>query len=93
MLTIGDIGLLAAARTSALVGVANIGSTTTRSSASNSPAGNSGPPTSAAMARAQLAYSTCIRSHGVPDFPGPGGGFERSDMARVDRTHHSACLV
>jgi hypothetical protein len=33
-----------------------------------------------------LAFSSCIRTHGVPDFPDPqpGGGFARSAMSSID---------
>ena len=74
---VGIVLLAAACGGSAPSGVASVGSTT--SSTLSSPADNSGPPISAATAKAQLAYSECIRSHGVANFPDPqpGGGYAR----------------
>ena len=62
-----------AAITLALAGVACLAAAC---SSPASPAGNSSPSDPAAQA---LAYSKCMRSHGVPDFPDPkissnGGG-------------------
>jgi len=54
-----------AAITVALAGVAYVAAAC---STPKSPAGNSSPSDPAAQA---LAYSRCMRSHGVPDFPDP----------------------
>ena len=64
--------------------VAAVGSTTSTTSsaastgaASSSDATSSGPSSPGALEADELAYSKCMRAHGVPDFPDPsaGGGF------------------
>jgi hypothetical protein len=54
---------------------------------SNSPssAGSGGSPTSggAAATSSGVAYSRCIRSHGVPDFPDPGSNGQLSKSAII----------
>ncbi|MGB9111299.1 MAG: hypothetical protein WCF24_01060 [Acidimicrobiales bacterium] len=39
------------------------------------------------MAKAQLAYSVCMRGHGVPNYPdpNPGGGWSRSEFRTIDQ--------
>lgn len=58
-------------------GVASIGSSTTSSTV---PAGNSGGPASPTQTKELLAFSRCIRAHGVPGFPDPtaSSGFPNS---------------
>jgi hypothetical protein len=51
--------------------------------------GSSGTPSSSfgkPSGSARLAYSACMRSHGVPNFPdpGPGGGFGISSRSGID---------
>ena len=85
------VGLLAAAcGTSSPAGVASVGSTTTGTSASTAAAGNSGPPPSAALQKAQLAYTICMRSHGLPNFPDPnsGGGYPDGYMKSLDMARY-----
>jgi hypothetical protein len=83
------LAVLAAAAAIALAGcgggskspaVASVATTTTSSSAASSTNGkaSSGSTTpGTTLANAPLAYSRCMRSHGVPNFPdpNPGGGF------------------
>jgi hypothetical protein len=66
-------------------GVASLGSSTS-STMGGSPAGNSGPPPSPAMQRAQLAYAKCMRTHGVLNFPDPkaGGGYPAGYMKNIN---------
>jgi hypothetical protein len=82
------VALLAAAcgGGAASPGVANVGSKTTTTSASGSPAGNSGSPPSATLQKAQLAYAVCMRKHGVPNFPDPnvGGGYPDGYMKNIN---------
>jgi hypothetical protein len=60
------LALLAAACGGSRVGrVAQLGSTTTQNSASSTSSAQS------AQLNAALAYSRCMRSHGVPNFPDP----------------------
>jgi hypothetical protein len=47
-------------------GVANVGSSTPAATSSSGGSGGSGRA-------GALAYSQCMRAHGVPDFPDPGG--------------------
>ena len=58
-------------------GVATLSSSTTTSVP---PAGNSGGPTPPAVTKALLAFSECVRAHGVPSFPDPtaNSGFPNS---------------
>lgn len=67
-------------------GVASVGSSTDTTTPAGG-AGNSGPPPSPTLAKAQLAYSKCIRTHGVPGFPDPqaGGGFARGSLDGIDQ--------
>jgi hypothetical protein len=83
-LVLGGV-MLAACGGGAPAGVASLGSTT--SSAVASSAGNSGPPPSPALAKAQLAYSECIRNHGIPRFPDPqaSGGFPSGSLDDIDQ--------
>jgi hypothetical protein len=60
-------------------GVAKLGSSATTSAA---PAGNSGGPTPPTVTKALLAFSDCIRAHGVPDFPDPTASSGFPDSAR-----------
>ena len=71
---------------SAKPGVANLGSTGTSTPLAASAAGNSGPPPSAKLQKAQLSYSRCMRGHGVVDFPDPksGGGYPSGYMHSID---------
>jgi hypothetical protein len=66
------VGLVAAAcgGGSASPGVANLGSTTTSTQAPSSKAAGNGANTTARY-RAALAYVSCMRSHGVVNFPDP----------------------
>lgn len=84
--------LAAACATGASPGVASVGSTTTGTLASSSAAGNSGPPPSAAVEKAQLAYSVCMRSHGVLNFPDPksGGGYPDGYMKNLDMARYGS---
>jgi hypothetical protein len=52
------------------LGVAACGSSTPSSTATNASAGQ----TSDASANKSLEFATCMRSHGVPNFPDPTGG-------------------
>jgi hypothetical protein len=55
-------------------GVANIGSSTTSSTSSNGSSAGSGGGSSTGSASPQsqaVAYSACVRAHGVPNFPDP----------------------
>lgn len=67
------LGLLAAAcGGSPKSQVAQLGSTTNRTQNSSPTAGSSGSPASAGPTTSQtLAYTQCMRSHGVPTFPDP----------------------
>ena len=78
--------LFAACGGSASPGVANVGSKTTTTLVSGSPAGNSGPAPSPALQRAQLAYAVCMRKHGVLNFPDPnvGGGYPDGYMKNIN---------
>lgn len=82
------IALLAAAcgGGSASPGVAKLGTETTTTSASGSPAGNSGAQPSVTLQKAQLAYAVCMRKHGVLNFPDPnlGGGYPDGYMKRIN---------
>lgn len=71
---------------SASPGIASVGSTTT-TVAPSAPAGNSGGPPSAGQTKQMLAFVTCMRSHGVSNFPDPlsTGGFSRRAMNAVDQ--------
>ena len=88
----GGLALLAAAAAIALAGcgggskspaIASVATTTTSNSAPSSTNAAGGAASSgstrpgAGAADAPLAYSRCMRSHGVPNFPdpNPGGGF------------------
>jgi len=55
------------------------------SSGSPSSAGASGSPPSGGSANSSsgLAYSRCVRAHGVPDFPDPGSSGQLSKQAVV----------
>lgn len=79
--------LLAACGGSSPSGVASVGSSTSTTSPSSAPAGNSGPPPSPALQKAQLKYSVCMREHGVPSFPDPisGGGYAGRDLRIIDQ--------
>lgn len=72
-------------------GVASAGSATSSTSPSSAPAGNSGPPPSPALQRAQLKYSVCMRKHGEPAFPDPvnGGGYAGTDLRDIDQNSHA----
>lgn len=52
--------------------------TTTSTTTTSNAAVNASPPTQAALEADELAYSKCMRTNGVPNFPDPkpGGGFE-----------------
>lgn len=85
---LGTVGVLFAACGGASPsGVASIGSSTSSTSPSSAPTGNSGAPISPTMAKAQLAYSVCMRGHGVPNYPdpNPGGGWSRSEFRTIDQ--------
>lgn len=62
-------------------GIASIGSTSTTTT---TPAAQNGTP--ASVYAAELAYTKCMRSHGVPNFPDPGasGGFVIAAGSGVD---------
>jgi hypothetical protein len=67
-------------------GVASVGSATSSTAVAGSPAGASGPPPSPALQKAQLAYTNCMRAHGVLSFPDPnvGGGYPDGYMKKID---------
>jgi hypothetical protein len=69
LLAVGASLLLAACGNSPSTGVASLGGTTT-TIAHSSKAG--GPSTSSDFA-GRLAFSQCVRRHGVPNFPDPNG--------------------
>ncbi len=60
-------------------GVARLGGTSTSGSTAASGGGavSSGPPSPSTLGSDELAFATCMRSNGVPNFPDPraGGGF------------------
>jgi len=76
--------LLAACGEGSPAGVASLRSTPGTSGATP-PGGNSGSPPSAALQAAQLAYSKCMRAHGVLNFPDPnaGGGYPEGYMKNI----------
>ena len=80
-------GLLAGCGSgSASPGVANLGSSTTIVAPGAS--GNSGPPPSPRLAKAQLAYSACAsRAHGIANFPDPqaSGGLADGALNGIDQ--------
>jgi hypothetical protein len=78
-------GVTAAACGGASSGVASVG-TSTATTAPSSAAGSSGAPPSPKLQKAQLAYSVCIRAHGVANFPDPltGGGYPDGYMRQID---------
>jgi len=80
------VALVTAACGGSAPGVANIGPKPTTTSASGSPAGNSGPQPSATLQRAQLAYAVCMRKHGVLNFPDPnvGGSYPNGYMKDIN---------
>jgi hypothetical protein len=61
------------ARTAAIIATAALALLAAACSGSPSSTGSSGSPnaTGAANSPSAVAYSRCIRSHGVPDFPDP----------------------
>ncbi|HXP38403.1 MAG TPA: hypothetical protein VN817_11620 [Solirubrobacteraceae bacterium] len=67
--------------------VAHLGSSTSSSSASASPGNSSDSPSSSASPGGQaVAYSECMRAHGVPNFPEPkisNNGNEHKVAVRV----------
>jgi hypothetical protein len=78
-------------------GVASLGSTTTSASASSA-AGNSGGAPSPAETKKLLEFVSCVRAHGVADYPEPlaSGGFSRSAMNAVNENspqYQSALLT
>lgn len=86
---LGTIGLLLAACGGASpTGVASNRTSTSSTSPSGVSTGNSGAPISPAMAKAQLAYSVCMRGHGVSKYPdpNPGGGWSRSEFQTIDQS-------
>ena len=66
-------------------GVAAIGSTTTTTTA-DEPAASGGPSTGTSKAGSGAAFSSCMRSHGVPNFPDPtsGGGITIDSSSGID---------
>jgi hypothetical protein len=72
-------------------GVASVGSSTSSTSPSSAPAGNSGPPPSPALQKAQLAYSVCMRKNGVSAFPDPvsDGGYAGTSLRNIDQNSHA----
>jgi hypothetical protein len=61
--------LLAACGGSPTSGVASVGNATTTTTVAQAGASGNGLPSMAA----RLAYAQCMRSHGEPDWPDPGG--------------------
>ena len=55
-------------------GVAHISSTTSSSSDPSNVAGSSSPESSASAQQKMVAFSQCMRTHGVPEFPEPTEG-------------------
>jgi hypothetical protein len=55
-------------------GVAHLSSSTSGSSAANTGGKSSTPESSASTQQKMVAYSQCMRSHGVPEFPEPTEG-------------------
>jgi hypothetical protein len=55
-------------------GVAHISSTTSSSSDPSNDAGSSAPESSASAQQKMVAFSQCMRTHGVPEFPEPTEG-------------------
>ncbi|HTZ64119.1 MAG TPA: hypothetical protein VMB51_08440 [Solirubrobacteraceae bacterium] len=55
-------------------GVAHISSTTSTSTDPSNVAGSSAPENSASAQRKMVAFSQCMRTHGVPEFPEPTEG-------------------
>ncbi len=73
-------------------GVASVKESSTSSTTpSSAPAGNSGPPPSPALERAQIKYSVCMRKNGVPAFPDPesDGGYGGTDLRNIDQNSHA----
>jgi hypothetical protein len=69
-------------------GVANIGTTSAGGAATTgtAPASTAPAPSRASKAAASYAFSTCMRTHGVPDFPypGPHGGIQVTPGTGID---------
>ncbi|MGO9196511.1 MAG: hypothetical protein ACLQK4_05225 [Acidimicrobiales bacterium] len=82
--------LLAACGGGPTAGVANLGTSSGDTSTPTPPGGNSGSPPSAALQAAQLAYSKCMRAHGVVNFPDPnvGGGYPRVNNLQPDSSSY-----
>ena len=77
LLAVGGLGL-AACNGPASTGVAT-GLTTTTGTSASSPSNGGTDPTGL------LAYSSCVRSHGVPNFPDPtsGGGIPKETAQKL----------
>ncbi len=54
--------------------VAHLSSSTSRSSAADGAGASSTPESSASTQQKMVAYSQCMRTHGVPEFPEPAEG-------------------
>jgi hypothetical protein len=91
LVLVGTSLLAAACGGSASPGVANVGSETTTSTV---PAGNSGGPTPPAVTKELLAFSKCVRAHGVPSFPDPtaSSGFPNSARNFTGTPQYQAAL-
>ncbi len=100
LLAVAGLGLLAAACGGTPgSGVAQLGSTTTQRASSGAP--NAGGPTSSRPTTSEklLAFSHCMRSHGVQSFPDPNatGVLPKSQIARLAASNpqfvaaHRAC--
>jgi hypothetical protein len=71
-------------------GVASVGSSTSMTASASAPAGNSGPPPSPRLQKAQIKYSVCMRKNGVPSFPDPvaDGGYG-TGLRDIDQNSHA----
>jgi hypothetical protein len=74
------------ARTMAAIVATAIALPTAACSGSQSPSGSRGSTNGAGSATSQaIAYASCVRSHGVPNFPDPNasGGFDKAALAQL----------
>ena len=72
--------------------VARLGTTTTQTSAPSTGSGSAGPSTGGAPTISQtLAYSHCMRSHGVPTFPDPNssGQIPKTEVVSASKSNPS----
>jgi hypothetical protein len=74
VLTSGALLLAGCGGGSSSTGVAHVSSSTSGGSAADGGGKSSTPESSASRQRTMVAYSQCMRTHGVPEFPEPTEG-------------------